>query len=130
MKQNRDRINSTRKERRHLVALLGENVPKKRGGIKPNPLRFKPKRKYINRKEAYGDNWDLARKIIYKRDNWTCQECGIKCHNQTKKDIIQCHHIDYNTKNHEPNNLITLCVSCHMKTNFKRMDWTKHFQSA
>ena len=59
-----------------------------------------------------------------KRDNYTCQICripenGIKLHP---------HHIDYNKKNNDPSNLISLCRSCHAKTNFNRNWWTKYFQ--
>jgi hypothetical protein len=54
--------------------------------------------------------WKKLRKNIYERDNWTCQNCGEKCHNN-----IQCHHI-IPVKlggNHISKNLITLCKSCH-----------------
>lgn len=39
----------------------------------------------------------------------------------------QVHHIDYNKLNCNPNNLITLCKSCHMKTNFNREYWLDYF---
>ena len=77
----------------------------------------------------YHQDWHIIRKEIYKRDNWTCQECGVHCHGNGTKDKIQCHHIDYNIDNIRDDNLITLCASCHMKTNFKRDDWTEHFKS-
>jgi 5-methylcytosine-specific restriction endonuclease McrA len=52
---------------------------------------------------------------IYKRDNYTCQECGIKCR---AKNII-AHHIkpfaDYPEIRFDINNGITLCRSCHKK---------------
>lgn len=56
--------------------------------------------------------WKELRKLIYQRDNWTCQMCFKKCH-----DDIQCHHIIPERKggNHMPENLITLCKKCHIK---------------
>jgi 5-methylcytosine-specific restriction endonuclease McrA len=77
----------------------------------------------------YPASWSVVRKTIYKRDNYLCQECGVHCHGNGTKDKIQCHHIDYNIDNINDDNLITLCASCHMKTNFKRDDWTEHFKS-
>lgn len=75
---------------------------------------------------VYAPNWHELRKEIYTRDNWTCRECGKKCHNGV---VIQCHHIDYNTNNNDTNNLITLCKGCHLKTNFKRKDWELYFKN-
>ncbi len=95
---------------------------------KPYPKSRKLKSKpVIKNGKEYHPNWHVIRKEIYKRDNWTCQECGIKCHNTTKKKI-QCHHIDYDESNNEGFNLITLCASCHGRTNGSRKDWIKYFK--
>jgi len=64
------------------------------------------------------------RKQISLRDNHVCQLCG-KGENGRKLPI---HHIDYNKKNNNPLNLITLCIRCHMKTNFNRQYWTALFK--
>jgi hypothetical protein len=80
----------------------------------------------IKNGKVYSFDWHELRKLIYKRDDWICQECGIKCHN-TSRQRIQCHHIDYDEQNNDPSNLITLCAVCHGKTNFKRSDWINHF---
>ena len=106
------------KERRHK---LGVSKRYYEGDGKSN--------KYNSHGVEYGKNWKEIRKEIYKRDNWTCQECGCKCHGHGTKDKIQCHHIDYDVRNNEPENLITLCASCHAKTNFRgKEDWTKYFK--
>jgi len=76
-----------------------------------------------NRISPYVISWNSIRKAIYKRDSWVCQECGIKC-----GKYIACHHIDYNPSNNDSNNLITLCKSCHSKTNFRREDWTNRYK--
>src|ERR1017187_3511551 len=67
-----------------------------------------------------GNDWETIRLEIYKRDNYVCQKCGVKC--ESKRDyknsdnIIQCHHIEnYNGKNNNDSNLITVCLKCHLK---------------
>ena len=87
--------------------------------------RIKVKKPIIKNGKEYSSNWHDIRKKVYKRDNWFCQDCRIKCHNKVK---IQCHHINYNEKDNAFSNLITLCASCHAKTNFKRKDWILYFQ--
>lgn len=39
------------------------------------------------------------------------------------------HHIDYDKKNNNHNNLITLCSICHGKTNGNRKYWIKYFHN-
>lgn len=65
-------------------------------------------------------NGKLKRKIK-KRDNYICQLCGIPEQECLVKHSV--HHIDYNKNNCEEINLITLCNSCHLKTNINRKKW-------
>ena len=65
---------------------------------------------------AYPSNWQTLRKKILKRDNNECQ--NPYC--EHKSDIRCVHHIDYNKKNSDMNNLIVLCGICHPRTNFDR----------
>ena len=66
--------------------------------------------------EPYSPEFNKELKqLILERDNYTCQD--LKCDGQ--HDKLHIHHIDYNKKNNNPENLITLCNSCHMKTNSK-----------
>ena len=37
-------------------------------------------------------------------------------------------HIDYDKDNLDPKNLISLCKSCHMKTNHNRAYWINYFK--
>jgi hypothetical protein len=79
-------------------------------------------------REEYGIGFNnQLKKLIRTRDEFTCQECY-------KTEVIlgrklDVHHIDYDKKNHEPKNLISLCVKCHCKTSFKRSDWTMYYKN-
>lgn len=68
------------------------------------------------------------RKEVYKKDNWSCQNCGIKClgykdgiRRKESKKIIAAHHFidfvgDGNTpSDYDVDNGITVCKSCHRK---------------
>ena len=70
------------------------------------------------------------KEIIRKRDNYTCQNCGLTNKDNVKiyKENLTVHHIDYNKKNSKENNLISLCKGCHTKSNGNRKYWTKHLQ--
>jgi len=68
----------------------------------------------------YPSEWHLIRKIVRERDNFTCQKC-----NKFGKHV---HHIDYNKKNCNENNLITLCLKCHIATNSNRNYWYAYFK--
>lgn len=70
---------------------------------------------------------------IRQRDGYRCQECfreqsELRTKNN-RRYKLHVHHIDYNKKNSNPENLISLCFSCHMQTNFKRNDWTKYYKN-
>jgi hypothetical protein len=46
------------------------------------------------------------RKKIKTRDNYICQDCGVK-------GKLVVHHKDFGKINHKESNLITLCFRCH-----------------
>jgi len=56
--------------------------------------------------------WKKIRRLVLKRDNNICKECGSVLN-------IQVHHIEYTTRGTEHQNLsllVSLCDSCHSKT--------------
>lgn len=78
--------------------------------------------------EPYGLEFDeTLRKKIRVRDNFRCQECFR--HQSELPRKLAVHHIDFNKKNNNENNLISLCVNCHMQTGFNRENWTEYFQN-
>ena len=66
--------------------------------------------------EPYSPEFNKEKKQqVLKRDNYTCQ-CPDCKH---KTNTLHIHHIDYDKQNNSLDNLITLCNSCHTKTNSK-----------
>ena len=71
--------------------------------------------------EPYTTDWTITlKRAIRERDNYICQKCS-----QYGNSI---HHIDYDKKNCNSNNLITLCRRCNTEVNFNRKYWTNYFQ--
>jgi hypothetical protein len=99
------------------LARIGDKNPAWKGGVSYEP---------------YSHDWtDFLKESIRLRDLFICQECGIHQHelqdNWHKK--LDVHHIDYNKKNCSPDNLISLCRPCHIKTNYSRDYWLGYFKN-
>lgn len=120
-------------ETKKKIGLIGKGRPAWNKG-KPSPLTAKRNKenpikleKHPNWQggksfELYGFDWtELLKHSIRTRDCFTCQICG--------KNGFVVHHIDYNKKNCNPENLITLCRSCHTKTNYNREYWMEYFNN-
>lgn len=72
---------------------------------------------------SYDDAFtDEFRRLVRERDLYCCQVCGMP---QSDR-LLSVHHIDYDKTNTRLSNCISLCVSCHMKTNFNRAYWHAH----
>jgi len=73
-----------------------------------------------------GENWRLIRREALKRDDYSCQNCGVK-HSETE-NWLTVHHIKpfrLFEKEEEANrmdNLITLCPTCHGKVEQEVID--------
>ncbi len=77
--------------------------------------------------EPYPLGWtNTFKEQIRYRDGYKCQLCGVPEVECTRK--LHVHHIDYDKQNVDPNNLISLCLSCHIKTNRNREYWTIFFK--
>lgn len=92
----------------HSKTLRGENHPGWNGGSS-----FLP----------YTQEWtDELKSTVRQRDGNLCKECG-------SSESLSVHHIDYDKTNCSDTNLITLCNSCHVKTNFNRAYWQERYSS-
>ena len=76
--------------------------------------------------EPYPTTWkEDLKEVVRKRDNYLCQLCFKSQEEEGRKLCI--HHIDYCKENVNIFNLISLCVSCHSKTNIHRAYWESYF---
>ncbi len=93
-----------------IKGILSSPNPFKKGHT---PWNYIDGRSKILGPARYGDDWEAIRFIIYKRDNFTCQECGEK---MSKFPFHVHHKIPFLISfDNSPKNLITLCPSCHRK---------------
>lgn len=70
--------------------------------------------------EPYGKEFNnKLKEQIRTRDNYRCQQCNKLqkelYHSNGKKYSLIVHHIDRNKKNNNPDNLVSVCLSCHVK---------------
>jgi 5-methylcytosine-specific restriction endonuclease McrA len=79
-------------------------------------------------KEKYSKTFtNEVRDQIRFRDKFTCQVCGKK-RIAREEFKLEVHHIDYGKSNTSSKNLVALCKSCHIKTNYDREKWIKYFK--
>lgn len=70
----------------------------------------------------YGSKFtEELKEIIRNRDGRKCQLCN--CDERDCIVKLHVHHIDYDKKNCNPSNLVSLCGSCHTATNTNREYW-------
>ena len=123
VKKNGESVSKTRLER-------GLGRGEKNGMYKNGFLISGDKNgRWLNGKsfEPYGQEFNnTLKKQIRKRDNYCCQEC-FSSQNELGY-TLQVHHINYNKKNNNSDNLISLCRSCHSKTNGDRENWKEYFR--
>jgi len=97
-----------------LLGKTGELSRNWKGGV--NPINNS-----IRRRKIYKE-W---RKMVYERDNYTCQICGIR------GIELHANHIkkfsDYPDLRFEINNGITLCKRCHQLVTWNEQEWESYF---
>jgi hypothetical protein len=113
-KENDERV----KEYGRKISLIkkgnfkGENNPNWRGG---------------KSSEEYTKKFNKELKeMIRNKYGRKCLECGYSESELGYK--LPIHHIDYDKKNNDENNLIPLCRLCHAQTNFNREDWINYYK--
>ena len=123
----RKELASKRLEKVHKDGKIDYTNPKRLEKIAEKVRRQCGNFSGINNFEPYTEEFSKTLKEqIRQRDNYQCQECRY-----FQKDLgykLPIHHIDYNKKNNDPLNLISLCKSCHCKTNFNRDNWTNYYK--
>lgn len=85
-----------------------------------------------NDKQRKSIEYKLWRTSVFERDDYTCQNCGIRGGNG-KRVILEAHHIKpfsyFPDLRYEVDNGLTLCKSCHLKETVKerRVNWINQF---
>lgn len=63
--------------------------------------------------------WSSIRTEIIIRDDFACQDCGatgvVRADALKGETPLSVHHIDTDRTHNQPDNLVTLCHSCHTK---------------
>jgi len=78
-------------------------------------------------RKPYG--WDYSPELkaeVRRRDGQKCQVCGTPQGECKKK--LAVHHIDYNKKNSDPVNLVSLCLGCHARVHKNKKHWKDFLQ--
>lgn len=79
---------------------------------------------FLGYKKYYGANWNSQRNEARKRDNFTCQVCGVaeieKQHDVHHKKAFALFGIENYKEANDLSNLITLCNKCHSSVEPKR----------
>lgn len=72
--------------------------------------------------EGYPSDWDSRRREVYKRDGYTCQNCGRKG-NQEGSAELHAHHVVPKSKGgtHSVSNLTAVCEECHKAIHHNRV---------
>lgn len=113
-------------------------------------------------KSEYSPDWnDIIRPAILRRDGYKCRHCGVKHKAKALKNsgssyvevdefmlkwattegrkvvtiYLNVAHLDQDKKNNNPDNLLSLCVSCHSKydskfKSIKRKQYNTNVQSS
>ena len=72
-----------------------------------------------NRNKGNNKAYAKFRMAIMKRDNFTCQDCGMVADESEESDLLHVHHVVFvkhdKTRIFDPSNVATLCYSCHRK---------------
>lgn len=120
----------------HRKAIARGNQGKNKGRIRSSEYKKKmsettSREKHWNwqggiSSEPYPTTWtEDLREAIRKRDGHRCVSCGA---GQEGKRL-DIHHVDYDKANLDPRNLVSLCRSCHVKTNTLRDYWPGFLRS-
>lgn len=94
------------------ISRYAEDNPNWKGGISCEPY-------------CYEWSFKEFKDFIKERDDNRC--LNPDCWGNIYR--LSVHHVDYNKKNCEPENLITLCTSCNARANFNR-EWHKEWYEA
>lgn len=66
--------------------------------------------------QDYHPKWERYAEAAKERAGYRCQMCGRDGYKgRSRKRVLTVHHIDGDTRNNCPSNLIVLCAECHLR---------------
>lgn len=126
-KKHKEKMSATHKE----LCANNKNIPPSRLGKSPNNkgksrLDMLAEKNHNwkggiskSKRPVHSIKYKNWRKKVFEKDNYTCQDCGIKS-GLGKAIYLEAHHIkgwaDYPKLRYKVENGLTLCKSCHNKT--------------
>lgn len=109
-KDHRDKLSASHKANPQKY-WLGKKCPHFAGENNPGYIDG---RNPINRKDRHGMEYERWRREVFRRDDYTCQECGVR------GGVLHADHIKpfavFPALRFDLGNGRTLCKSCHLKT--------------
>lgn len=85
---------------------------------------------WMQEAQKYGPEWDRIAADVRKRDDWTCQRCGIESgpHAGDHGRILDVHHIVWKSRGggDDMENLVTLCRPCHGVQHPENSNFDRH----
>ncbi len=101
-------VAATERIKKIAIANVGACNPAWKGGLTPINLKIRNSKEYA-----------IWREAVFKRDDYTCQECGARS-GEGKAVVLNADHIKpfawFPELRLAIDNGLTLCVSCHRKT--------------
>ena len=66
-------------------------------------------------REDYTDNWAEVSGRCRERQNFTCEDCGVKLNQPDHRRLLHTHHKNRAKRDNRRENLQALCVYCHSR---------------
>jgi 5-methylcytosine-specific restriction endonuclease McrA len=66
---------------------------------------------FLDPPRRYTSDWSSVSRRIREEARWRCGQCGVNC--VTDQRLLHVHHINRDSLDNRPQNLIALCVQCH-----------------
>ena len=74
-----------------------------------------PRSRRAGDKEYYTSDWEEVSWNYRKRQNFTCEECGVNLSQRNHNKLLHTHHINGVKSDNSEDNLQALCVGCHSR---------------
>lgn len=74
-----------------------------------------PRGRQAGDREYYTSDWEEVSWSYRKKQNFTCEECGVNLNQRSHHKLLHTHHINGVKSDNSEDNLQALCVDCHSR---------------